>query len=103
MATQVVKYQVDDSTVVRFEIDPPPGWQPVGADQLIGHVQQAVEPAVIAARAVLHKIREVGPDRVEVKFGIKVSGKMDWLVAKTAAESNFEITLTWEPEEPGRS
>jgi NTP-dependent ternary system trypsin peptidase co-occuring protein len=59
-------------------------------------VQQAVAPAVEAAKVVLDKVREAGPDQVELKFGVKVSGGTNWLVAKTAGEGNFEITLTWE-------
>ena len=35
------------------------------------------------------------PDSVEVKFGIKVTGTADWLVAKAATEGNFEVTLKW--------
>jgi len=95
MSSQVVKYRVDDSTEVRFEIEAVPGFQPVGADQVIGRVQKAVEPAVDAARAVLAKFKEARPDEIALRFGIKVSGKVDWLVAKAATEGNFEVTLTW--------
>jgi hypothetical protein len=54
-----------------------------------------LEPAIEAARVVLAKIKEVRPDEVQVKFGIKVSGTTSWLVAKAATEGNFEVTLTW--------
>jgi hypothetical protein len=52
---------------------------------------------VRAAAAVLDGVRQVTshPDEVVVRFGMKVSGRMDWLVAKAATEGNFEITLTW--------
>ncbi|MCA1695681.1 MAG: hypothetical protein LC749_13655 [Actinobacteria bacterium] len=35
---------------------------------------------------------------MEVKFGIKVSGTANWLIAKAATEGNFDITLTWTPK-----
>ena len=48
-----------------------------------------------AAKAVLEKVKEARPDEVELKFGIKVSGGANWLVAKAAGEANFEISLAW--------
>jgi hypothetical protein len=93
----VVSYEVDDDTVVRFEIEPTDDWHDVGADQVLGQIRDAVGPAVEGARAVLEKAREATPDEIVVKFGIKVSGTMNWLVAKAATEGNFEVTLTWKP------
>jgi hypothetical protein len=94
---QVVTYRVDESTVASFEIEPAEGFFPAGADTIAGRVRDAVEPAVRAARAVLDRVEEVRPDQVEVKFGIKVSGGANWLVARAATEGNFEVTLTWTP------
>lgn len=95
---QVVAYQLDDSTVVKFEIEPTAEFRPAGPDEIIGRVRDAVGPAVDAARAVLDKVKETRPQEVELKFGIKVSGAMNWLVARAATEANFEITLTWRPQ-----
>lgn len=50
-------------------------------------------PAVEAAREVLEQARQMAPQRVEVKFGVKVTGTLNWLVAKAASEWNFEVTL----------
>jgi len=96
-ATPVVSYQVDEETVVRFEIEPSDDWHEVSSDEVLGQISKAVEPAIEGAKAVLAKVREAAPDEVVVKFGIKVSGTMNWLVAKAATEGNFEITLTWKP------
>jgi hypothetical protein len=60
-----------------------------------GHVRRAVEPAIAAAREVLDQTRAMAPDTVQVKFGVKVTGTTNWLVAKAATEGNFEISLTW--------
>jgi hypothetical protein len=95
MASQIVTYQVDDSTTVKFEIEPTPGFGPAGSEQVLGWVQEAVTPAVDAAKAVLDKVKEARPDRIELKFGVKASGAANWFVAKAAAEGNFEVTLTW--------
>jgi hypothetical protein len=97
---QVVRYAVGDGVVVGFEIEPVEGFVPAGADEVAGRVRSAVEPAVAAARAVLGRVRELSPDGVEVKFGVKVTGTANWLVAKAATEGNFEVTLSWSPGSP---
>ncbi|MBO0869993.1 MAG: hypothetical protein J2P15_15650 [Micromonosporaceae bacterium] len=99
--SHVVTYAVDEQTTVAFEIAPPPGFVPA-ANDVVGRVRDAVEPAVRAAQVVLDRVREAAPDRVTVKFGLKVSGRVDWLVAKAATEGNFEVTLTWKRREPAQ-
>lgn len=93
--SEIVEYQVGASTTVKFEIEPPPDFRQASPDRILGRVKEAVAPAVEAAKAVLEKAKEAAPDEVEMKFGIKVSGDANWLVAKAASEANFEITLTW--------
>jgi hypothetical protein len=95
--SQVVQYQLDDSTVVGFEFDPGPGFHQAGVKDFVGQVSKAVEPAVEAAKTVLAKVTEINPDEVEVKFGVKVTGEASWVIAKAATEGSFEITLTWSP------
>ncbi|HEX5202953.1 CU044_2847 family protein [Paractinoplanes rhizophilus] len=100
MSSQVVTYSVDD-VAVSFEIQPVDGFVPAtSAEEVIGRVRTAMAPAVAAARAVLDQVKEMAPDRVEVKFGIKVTGTTNWLVAKAATEGNFEVTLAWDPQRP---
>lgn len=95
MSSQVVTYRVDDATTAKFEIEPSEGFRPAGPEEVLGRVQEAVGPAVEAAKAVLEKVKEARPGEVELKFGIKVSGGANWLVAKATGEANFEVTLTW--------
>ena len=93
--SEVVTYGVGDGGEVSFEIVPVEGFVPVGLDTIAGQVEKAVEPAIAAARAVLEQARRMAPDTVQVKFGVKVTGTTNWLVAKAATEGNFEITLSW--------
>jgi hypothetical protein len=95
--SQVVRYSVDDGEVVLFEIAPVDAFTPASSDRVVGRVREAIGPALEAAREVLDKVKEHGPDEVEVKFGVKVSGTMNWMVAKAATEGNFEVTLKWKP------
>lgn len=103
MSTQIARYRLDDDTVVCYEIDPPAGFRPASADTVIGKVKDAVRPAMEAARVVLDKAREAGPDEVEVAFGIKVTGTADWLIAKASGETNFKVTMTWSSDRAGSS
>jgi hypothetical protein len=96
--TQVVTYGVDDDVIVSVEIEPVEGFAPAGVDEIAGQVRAAVQPAVAAARAVLEQAKALAPSGVQVKFGVKVTGTANWLVAKAATEGNFEVTLSWNPE-----
>ncbi|WP_232246428.1 CU044_2847 family protein [Kitasatospora mediocidica] len=97
MASQVVSYELDPNTVVQFEIEPTDGYQQVGADQVLGRVQESIRPAIEAARAVMDQVARLRPAEVEVSFGIKVNGTTNWLVAKAATEANFGVKLKWRP------
>ncbi|MEV0562794.1 CU044_2847 family protein [Dactylosporangium sp. NPDC050588] len=97
--TEIVRYQADDGTVVGFEIDPPEGFSPASTHAVLGRVRDAAVPAIEAAKAVLERAKELSPDGIEVKFGIKVTGAADWLIAKSSAEGSFEVTLKWDRSE----
>ena len=99
---KIVTYALDESTRVRFEIDPPAGFQDAGADKVIGSVQDALAPAIETAKLVLDKLKDAKPGEVTVTFGLKVSGKLDWFIARAGTEGNFQITLNWQPSESDR-
>ena len=103
MSSQVVTYRVDDATTGHAGDRAGGRVSPSGPGEVLGRVQEAVTPAVEAAKAVLDKVKEARPDEVEVKFGVKASGEANWLVAKAAGEGNFEVTLTWSRHEAGNS
>lgn len=102
MPPKIVTYALDNSTKVRFEIDPPAGFQDAGTDKVIGKVQDALSPAIDTAKLVLDRLKEVKPGEVTVTFGLKVSGKLDWFIARAGTEGNFQITLTWQPNDRDR-
>ncbi|GGV36810.1 hypothetical protein GCM10010182_71280 [Actinomadura cremea] len=97
---EVVRYELDDGTQVEFETIPQAGFRPAGVNEVAGHVRNAMEPAVGAARVVLEQLKEAAPDEVEVKFGVKVTGRTNWIVAQASTDANFEIKLIWRPGAP---
>ncbi|MFB7338363.1 CU044_2847 family protein [Streptomyces adustus] len=90
-----MSYEVEDGTQVRFEIEANDEWHQVSSDRSAGRIREAVAPAVEGARAVLEQVKALQPGQVEVKFGVKVTGTANWLIARAATEANFEVTLTW--------
>ncbi|MBR7826395.1 hypothetical protein KDK95_08785 [Actinospica sp. MGRD01-02] len=101
--SQVVKYTTgdDDGLEVFFEIEPQDGYHDVVFGKTVGAVRDAVHPAVAAAADVLDRFKALSPDEVEITFGVKVSGTMNWLVAKAASEGSFEVKLRWRSGEDG--
>lgn len=97
MPSRISTYIVDDGIEVRFEYEPLERYAEVGVSDVVGTVRAAIAPAVAAAREVLTQLKEVGPDSLEVKFGIKVAGDANWVVAKASTEASFEVTLGWRP------
>jgi hypothetical protein len=98
MASQTVSYRVDSETIAQFEVDVSGGFNAAAsAGQVIADVRNAVGPAVEAAKVVLDRVKPLGTEAVEVKFGVKASGSNNWTVARTASEATFEITLSWRP------
>ncbi|MEU6120757.1 CU044_2847 family protein [Streptomyces sp. NPDC047123] len=95
MTSHIVSYALDEQTMVGFEIETSDSFHPVGAEAAIARVREAVQPAVEAARTVLDQVAAMKPGEIQLKFGIKVNGTANWLIAKAATEANFEVTLTW--------
>lgn len=98
--SDVVSYRLDEDTEVEFEIeDLPAGFRPAStSSEAVDYIHSAVRPAVEAAKVVLEQVKRARPQEVEVKFGVKVSGTANWIVAKAATDANFEIKLIWRPD-----
>ncbi|WP_369268653.1 CU044_2847 family protein [Streptomyces sp. R11] len=90
MGNQVVACGLVDN-IVRFEIEQTEDFRPVSTAAIVGRVQEAAEPAVAAAKAVLERIAEARPEQVELKFGIKVSGTANWIVARAVLRGSRDF------------
>jgi hypothetical protein len=103
--TELVAVPVDDDgkPVVVFETDT----ELVGGDLELasgdsGPVARArasldealgqVRPALVR---VVQTVRELGPDEVEVEFGLKVGGETTVIIAKGTTDVNFAVRLKW--------
>jgi Trypsin-co-occurring domain 1 len=62
-----------------------------------------IQPAATAALGSLRSLQE-RPEEIEIEFGIRLSAEMGAIVARTAGEANFRVTLRWRSDgaEAGR-
>ena len=94
--TVVVEVEVEDAApsngTVRRGLSPA---------ELVGRADETVEAALgrvrPAAVALVDGLRGMAdaPDEVEVSFGIRLSGEVGAVIAKTSADANFEVRLRW--------
>jgi hypothetical protein len=95
-----VRYTLEDGSEVLFEsaeggLVELRGGAPEVADG--GKLRTRLEHVSAAAAAVADALRsQLAPDDVELKFGLKVSGEVNWwFFAKNQAEGTIEVTLRW--------
>src|SRR5437773_10994232 len=98
--SEVIRYVLDDGSEALFEVAPIEGFADASGGVVAGRVRDAAGQAVKAALEVFEQVKAHRPSDVELKFGIKVSGKANWLVAKAATEGSFEVTLKWNLSDP---
>ena len=60
-------------------------------------LQAAVAGVTPAVESIARQLRAIDdpPSRLELTFGIKVSGEADMVIAKTASEAHFQVTVEW--------
>jgi hypothetical protein len=104
--SEVVRFGLADGASVLVEVDDRSfGIERAGraADGVIEAGRQLTEAlgsVSEAAQASLQVLRRLGPDRLELDFGVKLSGEAGAIIAKTAAEGHFTVKLSWSPDGP---
>jgi hypothetical protein len=104
---EVVRFGLADGSSVLVEVDEESlGIRRVGrtSDGVIEAGRQltdALGTVSDAARASFEVLRQLNPDRLELDFGVKLSGEAGALIAKTAAEGHFTVKVTWSPNSTG--
>ncbi|MFJ1961843.1 CU044_2847 family protein [Streptomyces massasporeus] len=98
--TAFVKYALEDGSEVVFESAESElvelhSRQPSVVDG--GSLQARMEAVSTAAAQVAGALRSrLAPDEVELEFGLKVAGEVNWwFFAKNQAEGTIKVTLRW--------
>ncbi|WP_158884670.1 CU044_2847 family protein [Amycolatopsis anabasis] len=98
--TEFVRFALEEGGSVLVEVEEEPGL--ARASRASGVVRQAsasferaLHEVRSAATAALAQFREMGPDEVELKFGVKLDAQAGAVIAKTGLQGQFEIKLKW--------
>lgn len=59
-------------------------------------LQVALRPVTDMARAVLEQLRQVGPNEVEVEFGVNLATQAGAVIAKSEAGFHLKVRVLWE-------
>jgi hypothetical protein len=107
LVTEFVRFPLDDGSSVVVEVEPEPGLaragRPSGVVRQAGEsFERALGEVRAAAAAALTQFRSMGPDEVELKFGVKLDAQAGAVIAKTGLQGQFEVKLKWlSPDTPG--
>ncbi|GLF95146.1 CU044_2847 family protein [Streptomyces yaizuensis] len=67
-----------------------------------GSLQTMLEPVTEMAGAVLERLRQAGPDEVQVEFGVDLASQAGAVIAKSQAGCHLKVTVSWH-RDPGYS
>jgi hypothetical protein len=102
--SHIVDFRLEDGGTMHVEVDEQVSGGVVRSarpGQVVGQagqsLEEALDKAMPAAQALITKLRGLGsrPDEIEVVFGLKLSGELGAVLAKTGVEGNFSVKLTW--------
>lgn len=98
---QLVSFSSNAGPPLLVEVsDDSPGLERVaredgGVVQASETLEQALTRSMPTLRTIIHSVRALAPDQAQVEFGITLSAEAGVVVAKTAVEGHFTVTLSW--------
>jgi hypothetical protein len=101
---EAVRFQLDDGSAVLFELnEDASGITRVnrltdGVIEASQQLEEALGSVRHAAKASLDALRSLSPEKLELQFGVKLTAEAGALIARTAAEGHFIVTVSWAPE-----
>ncbi|MCI2419044.1 hypothetical protein MOQ72_16490 [Saccharopolyspora sp. K220] len=102
----LVKMPLNDGGELLIEAADGQGAIPAGGTGRVVQASETVQRAMgsirSAAEAVLGELRAMDqpPSKINVQFGIKVTGEANLAVAKSAGEANFNVSIEWTGVDP---
>ena len=103
MAKHLVEFPLEDGSSIVVEVDEPEGGtvRVARPGDIAEKAQQTFEQAMSgirpAAESIIDRLRSLSdpPDQVNVEFALKLGGRVGAIIASTAGEANFKVTLSW--------
>jgi hypothetical protein len=100
------------SELVRLELEQ--GSAVIEVEEMFGVERATVEDEIVkagkklnatlaairpTAEAISEALGALAPDEQQVQFGMKLNGEAGLLIATTAVEGHFHVTLTWRKQQ----
>lgn len=103
MATRLMRYELEGggSVVVEESVSDSGGY--VARGDVVADARQKFEDALATLRpataAVMAQIEGLSlqPEEVSLELGFSLKGEVGAVIAKTAAEGSFKLSLKWKP------
>ncbi len=100
---ELVKFDLKDGGFIVAEIEraEPVGNRPIGrpgiAEKAAMQFEEALNRLGPLLKGLIGQLRNQvdTPDQISVEFGFKLSGDLGIIIAKTQAEGNFKLSVTW--------
>jgi Trypsin-co-occurring domain 1 len=98
---QLVSFLSDAGPPLLVEVsDDSPGLERVaredgGIVQATEKLEDALKRSMPTLRTIINSVRSLAPDQAQVEFGITLAAEAGVVVAKTAVEGHFTVTLSW--------
>ncbi|MEV7097780.1 CU044_2847 family protein [Amycolatopsis sp. NPDC051045] len=97
---EFVRFPLADGGTVVVEVEAEPGLEhasvPSGVlRKATTTFEHALGEVRAAAAAALAQFRDLGPDEVELKFGVKLDAQAGAVIARTGLQGQFEVKLKW--------
>jgi hypothetical protein len=98
--TEVVRYEVGSGTVLVEVDDNSYGVDhPARNEQGILDAGRRLEDALAAVRpaaaAAMEAMQEIGPEHLEVEFGVRLAGTAGAVIARSTADAHFILRMSW--------
>ncbi|MDQ7802765.1 CU044_2847 family protein [Amycolatopsis sp. A133] len=101
---EFVRFPLTDGGSVVVEVEGEPGLEHAAAPSGVLRkatttFEHALSEVRAAAAAALAQFRDLGPDEVELKFGVKLDAQAGAVIARTGLQGQFEVKLKWVRDE----
>jgi hypothetical protein len=103
--TEILRYEVGSGTVLVEVADNSFGVErPARNEQGITDAGRRLEDALSAIRpaanAAADVLKEVGAERLELRFGVKLAGEAGAIIAQNCSEGHFIVTMSFSHTPP---
>jgi hypothetical protein len=98
---RLVRFELSDGGSVDVEVDEPVIGRASRASDALVAATRTFEDALggvrRAAEVALREFRDaaLGPDQIELEFGVKLTAEAGAVIAKTGGEGQLTVRLTW--------